>query len=572
MPRRTLSEICAARMSEGWHTGCRWLRILLALRHAEQRFRYTSMKEAAVLEAMASSPNPSFPPTSPPPRGCRRGAADRPALGHEDLGAVKALANFNASIAPGEFVTVIGPSGCGKSTLFNIVAGLEEPDAGGVLRFKGRSCHAADLLGQVSFMPQRDLLLPWRTVIDNAILALEIEGKPRKEARAEALRMLPEFGLSGFENQYPHQLSGGMRQRVALMRTFLFERDLILLDEPFGALDALTRMMMQRWLLDIWRRHQRTILFITHDVDEAIFLGDRVLAMTARPGGVKLEQRIDLPRPRRPELVTSPRLHPPQAHPARCHRGGEHQGVPDRQGDPVMSASLAPAEAAGRYGTTEWEARVALAACYRMVAKLGMDDLIYNHISARVPGREDAFLINPYGLLFDEIDASSLVKIDIDGNILDDTPHTVNLAAFVIHAAIHKTSHEAACVLHTHSDASVAVSGQEKGLLPLSQFAMRFYDRQAFHDYEGVAIDLDEQERLVRDLGPHKVMLMRNHGILTVGRTPGEAFMLLYYFERAARIQLAMQAAPPRAPPSSSRLTTSASVPPASSGSSTATS
>jgi ribulose-5-phosphate 4-epimerase/fuculose-1-phosphate aldolase len=197
----------------------------------------------------------------------------------------------------------------------------------------------------------------------------------------------------------------------------------------------------------------------------------------------------------------------------------------------------------------EREARIKLATCYRMVAKLGMDDLIYNHISARVPGRDDQFLINPYGMLFEEITASSLVKIDIDGNKVDPTPHTVNVAAFVIHAAIHKSSHDAACVLHTHSDASVAVSGQEKGLLPLSQFAMRFYNRQAFHDYEGVAIDMDEQERLVRDLGDHKVMLMRNHGILTVGRTPGEAFMLLYYFERAARIQLQMQAAAASAGP-----------------------
>ena len=222
------------------------------------------------------------------------------------FGQVTALAGLDATIARGEFVTVVGPSGCGKSTLFNIVAGLEEPDAGGILRFEGRSCHAADLLGQVSFMPQRDLLLPWRNVIDNAILALEVEGVPRREARAKALRMLPEFGLTGFEDQYPHQLSGGMRQRVALMRTFLFERDLMLLDEPFGALDALTRAMMQRWLLDVWQKYRRTILFITHDVDEAIFLGDRVLVMTARPGSVKLEQVVDLPRPRKPDIVTAP--------------------------------------------------------------------------------------------------------------------------------------------------------------------------------------------------------------------------------------------------------------------------
>ena len=222
------------------------------------------------------------------------------------FGAVQAVRGLSLSVPAGEFVTVVGPSGCGKSTLFNMVAGLDEPDPGGALRFKGRGCHAHELLGRISFMPQRDLLLPWRNVIDNAILANEIEGADRRGARARALRMLPEFGLAGFEAQYPHQLSGGMRQRVALMRTFMFERELMLLDEPFGALDALTRSMMQRWLLDVWERHRRTVLFITHDVDEAIFLGDRVLVMTARPGSVKLARTIDLPRPRSADLVTSP--------------------------------------------------------------------------------------------------------------------------------------------------------------------------------------------------------------------------------------------------------------------------
>jgi ribulose-5-phosphate 4-epimerase/fuculose-1-phosphate aldolase len=190
----------------------------------------------------------------------------------------------------------------------------------------------------------------------------------------------------------------------------------------------------------------------------------------------------------------------------------------------------------------EHEARVALAACYRLVARLGMDDVIYNHISLRVPGEQGAFLLNPYGLMFAEITASSLVKIDTAGRKLADSPHDVNVAAFVIHAALHGARHDAACVLHTHSDAALAVSAQAEGLLPLSQFAMRFYNRQAFHDYEGVAIDPDEQARLVADFGTHPVMLLRNHGILTLGRTPGEAFMLLYYFERAARIQLMMQA------------------------------
>jgi ABC-type nitrate/sulfonate/bicarbonate transport system ATPase subunit len=198
------------------------------------------------------------------------------------FGALQALGPVDLAIQAGEFVTLVGPSGCGKSTLFNIAAGLL--DADGEVALGGVRCGARDLLGRVAFMPQRDLLLPWRTVVDNAILAIEIEGVRRGEARRRAAAMLPEFGLAGFGGQYPHQLSGGMRQRVALMRTFLFERDLMLLDEPFGALDALTRMMMQRWLLEVWQRRRRTVLFITHDVDEAIFLGDRVLVMSARPG------------------------------------------------------------------------------------------------------------------------------------------------------------------------------------------------------------------------------------------------------------------------------------------------
>lgn len=192
---------------------------------------------------------------------------------------------------------------------------------------------------------------------------------------------------------------------------------------------------------------------------------------------------------------------------------------------------------------TEWKARVELAACYRMIAAMGMDDMIYNHVSMRVPGTDDQFLLNPYGLLFDEITASSLVRIDIHGNKLDDSSYEVNAAAFVIHGAIHQARHDALCVLHTHSDASLAVSAQPQGLLPLSQFAMRFYQRQGFHTYEGVALDLDEQQRLVSDIGSHPVLVLRHHGILTVGRTPAEAFMLLYYYERAARIQIMMQSA-----------------------------
>jgi ABC-type nitrate/sulfonate/bicarbonate transport system ATPase subunit len=222
------------------------------------------------------------------------------------FGKVQALDKVNLAIAEGEFVTLIGPSGCGKSTLFNILAGLLEPDAGGRLLLDGTAVAGSRLLGKVAFMPQRDLLLPWRTVLDNAILATEIEGRPKREARDAARAMAADFGLRGFEDHYPQQLSGGMRQRVALMRTFLFDRDMMLLDEPFGALDALTRALMQRWLLDLWSRYRRTILFITHDIDESIFLGDRVLVMSARPGRITLERRIDLPRPRSPALLTSP--------------------------------------------------------------------------------------------------------------------------------------------------------------------------------------------------------------------------------------------------------------------------
>ena len=217
-----------------------------------------------------------------------------------------AVRNVDLAIAPSEFVTLIGPSGCGKSTLFNIIAGLLAPDSDGSILLAGRPQQDGALLGKVSFMPQRDLLFPWRTVLDNATLALEVEGVPRRAARRKAEAMFPEFGLKGFEKHYPHQLSGGMRQRVALMRTFLFERDLMLLDEPFGALDAMTRSLMQRWLLDVWARHKRTVLFITHDIDEAIFLGDRVVVMTARPGAIKCEETIALPRPRDATVVTTP--------------------------------------------------------------------------------------------------------------------------------------------------------------------------------------------------------------------------------------------------------------------------
>jgi ABC-type nitrate/sulfonate/bicarbonate transport system ATPase subunit len=225
---------------------------------------------------------------------------------HFQLGvkSVPTLDNVNLGVDEGEFVTLVGPSGCGKSTLFNILVGLVAPDPGGELYIDGQLRPADHLLGSVAFMPQRDMLFPWRTVLGNAILAAEIDGVPKRVAREHALAALDRFGLRGFEEHYPDQLSGGMRQRVALMRTFMFDRDIMLLDEPFGALDALTRALMQRWLLEVWGANKRTVLFITHDIEEAIYLGDRVVVMSARPGHIKFETKVPLPRPRIPDMVT----------------------------------------------------------------------------------------------------------------------------------------------------------------------------------------------------------------------------------------------------------------------------
>lgn len=217
-------------------------------------------------------------------------------------GEVQALDSIDLAVADGEFVSIVGPSGCGKSTLLNIIAGLEQPTAGEVLL---DGAQASERLGRTAYMHQKDLLLPWRTVLDNAALALEVAGTRRDEARARVAALIDRFGLSGFERSYPATLSGGMRQRAAFLRTVLTERQLILLDEPFGALDALTRADMQEWLLGLWEELGRTIVFITHDVEEAVLLSDRVLVMSPRPGRMVVDLPVDLPRPRHYEMVTS---------------------------------------------------------------------------------------------------------------------------------------------------------------------------------------------------------------------------------------------------------------------------
>jgi len=188
----------------------------------------------------------------------------------------------------------------------------------------------------------------------------------------------------------------------------------------------------------------------------------------------------------------------------------------------------------------EWETRVNLAACYRLIDRYGMSDLIYNHITARIPGSDDHLLINLYGLLYKEITASSLVKIDVEGNILwtPDTDYGINKSGYVIHGAIHKARPDVACIIHTHTRAGMAVSSVKSGLLPMTQTSMRFAGHLGYHDYEGPAIDLAERERLVSDLGPHDAMILRNHGLLTCGATIQQAFNTMYQLELACRAQL----------------------------------
>jgi ABC-type nitrate/sulfonate/bicarbonate transport system ATPase subunit len=209
--------------------------------------------------------------------------------------AVEALAPIDLTVDDGEFVTLIGPSGCGKSTLFNIIAGIETPSAGEIILDGERNIPRA---GKAGYMPQLPSLLPWRTVEENVMLGLDVRRVPRAKALAEARDLLARFDLAEFAQHYPATLSGGMRQRVALLRTILFNRSFLLLDEPFGALDALTRLSLQTWLLDLWQTLRSSVLFITHDVREAILLSDRVYVLSARPAHVLRIVEVDLPRPR----------------------------------------------------------------------------------------------------------------------------------------------------------------------------------------------------------------------------------------------------------------------------------
>lgn len=213
---------------------------------------------------------------------------------------VEALVDIGFDVRENEFVSILGPSGCGKSTLLKIISGLDS-DYTGEVTVAGRNVR--ETMPSVCLMHQKDLLLPWRSVLGNVALPLELKGVPKTEREQTALAYLEEFGLKGFEEMYPKQLSGGMRQRAALLRTFLDEGDVYLMDEPFVALDALTRFKMREWLLDVWQKHRKAVVFVTHDIEEAVFLSDRILVLSERPATVAQEFKVNLPRPRSRDML-----------------------------------------------------------------------------------------------------------------------------------------------------------------------------------------------------------------------------------------------------------------------------
>lgn len=215
-------------------------------------------------------------------------------------GETPALKNINLDVKEGEFIGIVGPSGCGKTTILSLISGLIKPCSGKVL-VQGKEVEGPSPM--VGYMLQQDYLFEWRNIFQNVMLGLEVLGKDNDENREKVNKLLDTYGLSEFKKHYPRQLSGGMRQRAALLRTYLMDGEIMLLDEPFGALDEITRMQMQDWLISVWEKHKKTVLFVTHDIDEAIYLSDRVLVMSDRPGTINGEIQINIERPRKREMI-----------------------------------------------------------------------------------------------------------------------------------------------------------------------------------------------------------------------------------------------------------------------------
>lgn len=219
----------------------------------------------------------------------------------KSFGEIHTLDNISLTLEENQFVSILGPSGSGKSTLFNIISGLLMPDSGEIL-IEGKSY--AGKTGRVSYMHQKDLLLPWKNILENVCVPLILKGSSKKDAEKEALKYFKLFGLDGFERSYPEQLSGGMKQRGSLLRTYLFSNDIMLLDEPFGGLDAITKRKMQHWILEVFKSLNASIFFITHDIDEAIFLSDKIYVFSERPASIKAVFEVDIDRPRDKNIFT----------------------------------------------------------------------------------------------------------------------------------------------------------------------------------------------------------------------------------------------------------------------------
>ncbi|MFD3534589.1 ABC transporter ATP-binding protein [Streptomyces sp. NPDC058664] len=250
----------------------------------------------------------------------------------KSFGSLDVLRDLELTVRPGEFAAVIGPSGSGKSTLFNLVSGLDVPSSGEIL-VEGEPAGVRS--GKVAYMPQKDLLFPWRTVLDNTALGLEAQGVRRREARHRADALFGAFGLDGFQSAYPFQLSGGMRQRAALLRTVVLERPVLLLDEPFGALDSLTRTEMQLWLAEMWQRYRWTVVLVTHDIREAVLLADTVHVLSPRPATVVERIEVPLPRPRGLDVLADPEFAATERHLLDVLQG--QRGLQERRGRQVVA-------------------------------------------------------------------------------------------------------------------------------------------------------------------------------------------------------------------------------------------
>ncbi len=469
-----------------------------------------------------------------PARG-RSGAAriDIRHVSHQfDLpqGTLPVLDDVSLAVAPGEFVALLGPSGCGKSTLLRLVAGLESATSG-TLTHDGLPISRPDPSRIVVF--QDPTLYPWRTVWDNVALGLQARGVLKAE-RGRVDDALARVGLSAFARVHPHQLSGGMAQRVALARALVNDPSLLVLDEPLGKLDSLTRLQMQSELLTLWQRDPLSVMLVTHDVEEALFLAQRVILLGPRPARIRcgrsgLTLHADLcwrcPMSSVVSLEVSPRT------------GLKLNPRPFRKDWFDEPAAVRGIDAERRHRQER------LACAFRIFARYGFDQGLAGHITARDPELPDHFWVNPFGLHFSRIKVSDLLLVNSRGEIaLGSGP--LNRAAFAIHAAIHEARPEVVSAAHTHSLYGKAWSSLGRKLDALTQDSCAFYeDHGLFDDFSGVVYETDEGSRIAEALGTMKGVILKNHGILTAGPTVEAAAWWYIALDNACHAQLLAEAA-----------------------------